>query len=103
MDFMTSGSDSSCACGRVFAQPSALANHTRSCTKAKKRLSSALDLARQKWTIRKRRRIALDQLSEETRAETSCVLGSAGLISNLELESLANQVRTDTCRVMGYK
>jgi hypothetical protein len=46
-----------CDCGRLFAQPSALVKHRRTCQKAKKRLSSALDKAKQAWTGRKQRRL----------------------------------------------
>ena len=50
-----------CSCGRTFDQPSAINKHKRTCSKTKKRLSSALELAREKWlgTSAKRRRIEL--------------------------------------------
>jgi len=45
-----------CLCGRSFAQLFALANHRRTCQKSKKRLSAALDKAKEAWTSRKRAR-----------------------------------------------
>jgi hypothetical protein len=46
-----------CICGRSFSQATALSNHERSCQSSKKRLSSALENVRQRWTSSKRRRI----------------------------------------------
>jgi hypothetical protein len=46
-----------CICGRSFSQAMALTNHKRSCKSSNKRLSSALDKARQLWAGRKRRRL----------------------------------------------
>jgi hypothetical protein len=50
-----------CSCGRTFDQLSAFNKHKRTCSKTKKRLSSALELAREKWlgTSAKRRRVGL--------------------------------------------
>lgn len=76
----------SCVCGRSFTQPNALTNHTRSCQNAKKRLSSALDHAKKKWTVRKRQRIALEQPLAST--PSTCALGSAGL-STIVLDNVS--------------
>jgi hypothetical protein len=46
-----------CLCGRSFSVPSALTKHSRTCGKTKKRLSSALEKAKETWTLRKRRRL----------------------------------------------
>ena len=46
-----------CICGHSFSQATALTNHKRSCKSSKKRLSSALEKARQLWTGSKRRRL----------------------------------------------
>ena len=46
-----------CVCGRTFATPQAFSYHRRSCLKAKKRLSDALDKAREVLRTRKRRKI----------------------------------------------
>jgi hypothetical protein len=48
-----------CSCGRTFDHPSAFAKHKRTCAKAKKRLTGALEAARGNWsgTSAKRRRI----------------------------------------------
>lgn len=46
----------SCLCGKTFNQQNALANHTRSCKSSKKRLASALDLAKDVWQRRKRKK-----------------------------------------------
>ena len=46
-----------CLCGRSFSHTSALSNHIRSCQKTKKRLSGALDKAREVRSEKKRRRL----------------------------------------------
>lgn len=46
-----------CYCGRRFEQTNAFSNHQRSCKKAKTRLSSALDGAKEKWYQKKKARI----------------------------------------------
>lgn len=46
-----------CYCGRRFQQTNAFSNHQRSCKKAKARLSSALDSAKEKWNQRKKARL----------------------------------------------
>jgi hypothetical protein len=48
-----------CLCGRSFSVPSAFTNHSRTCGKTKKRLSSALEKAKEAWTLRKQRRLDL--------------------------------------------
>ncbi|KAI0064190.1 hypothetical protein BV25DRAFT_1800682 [Artomyces pyxidatus] len=50
----------SCCCGRSFLQPSALTHHQKSCTKSKKRLSSALANAKEAWMARKKARTVRD-------------------------------------------
>jgi hypothetical protein len=44
-----------CGCGRSFKLANAFSNHQRQCKKTKKRLSSALDKAKELWTAKKRR------------------------------------------------
>jgi hypothetical protein len=44
-----------CVCGRTFSVPQAYTFHQRSCQKTKKRLSSALDKAKEVWQSKKRR------------------------------------------------
>jgi hypothetical protein len=51
------GMESVCICGRSFSQLSAFTNHKRTCQSSKKRLSSALDKAKQLWKGPKRRRL----------------------------------------------
>jgi hypothetical protein len=51
-------SQSFCACGRAFFKPGALNFHMRSCSKTKKRLASALSVAKELWASKKRRRVA---------------------------------------------
>jgi hypothetical protein len=46
-----------CVCGRSFHSPGALKGHKRSCSKSKKRLSGALQKAKDNWVSRKRIRI----------------------------------------------
>ena len=52
----TSSRDYLCPCGRSFQQDSALTKHQRTCSKTKKRLSSALETAKEVWRDKKRRR-----------------------------------------------
>ena len=80
----------SCACGRSFTQLNAFTNHSCTCPQSKKRLSGALHQAKQRWAIRKRRRVAVDQPSSASELDprSSCALGTAGLISDRELGSL---------------
>jgi len=51
---------STCLCGRSFSQASTFTNHTRTCQRTKKRLSLALDKAKETWAARKRQRLDLD-------------------------------------------
>jgi hypothetical protein len=46
-----------CICGRSFYQPGPFKKHQRSCPKSKKRLSSALEKAKEVWTSNKKQRI----------------------------------------------
>ena len=46
-----------CVCGRTFSAPQAHTFHKRSCQKTKKRLSSALDKAKEVWQSQKRRKM----------------------------------------------
>jgi hypothetical protein len=59
-----------CPCGRAFQQDSALTKHQRTCLKTKKRLSSALEKAKEVWKSKKRRRTSstLAGCSEELAA-----------------------------------
>ena len=50
-----------CVCGRTFSVPQAYTFHKRSCQKAKKRLSTALDKAKEVWQSKKRRRMEVMQ------------------------------------------
>ena len=59
MEHPWAGSDNRCHCGRLFPQRGALAKHRRTCQKSKKRLSSALDKAKQAWTEKKQRRLGI--------------------------------------------
>jgi hypothetical protein len=46
-----------CLCSRSFTQQSALSKHQRTCKKSKKRLTSALDKAKEAWAGRKKRKL----------------------------------------------
>jgi hypothetical protein len=50
-------SSQTCVCGRSFLQLNALTKHKRTCGKTKKRLSSALDKAKEIWRGKKQRRL----------------------------------------------
>jgi len=73
-----------CSCGRTFDQPSAINKHKRTCSKTKKRLSSALELAREKWlgTSAKRRRI---ELAEPFTNHERCMPGLAHVQETAEV------------------
>lgn len=70
-----------CACGRSFSQENSFNKHRRVCQKSKKRLSSALDKAKQLWTGKKRRRLNPDD--SETTVDGPSFAGLAP-ISSLE-------------------
>jgi len=44
-------------CRKSFSQPTTFTHHQRNCSKTKKRLSDALAKAKEKWIVKKRRRI----------------------------------------------
>lgn len=46
-----------CVCSRTFSVPQAYTFHKRSCQKTKKRLSNALDKAKEVWQSKKRRKM----------------------------------------------
>ena len=60
-----------CICGRVFSVPQAFSCHKRSCPKSKKRLSSALERAKEVWQARKRRKAEVDQSASEASEDSS--------------------------------
>ena len=57
-----------CPCGRSFYQDSALTKHQRTCSKTKKRLSSALEKAKEVWRGKKRRRMSIHGSTEDLTA-----------------------------------
>jgi hypothetical protein len=46
-----------CVCSRTFSVPQAYTFHKRSCQKTRKRLSSALDKAKEVWQSKKRQKM----------------------------------------------
>ena len=50
-----------CVCGRTFSVPQAYTFHKRSCQKTKKRLSSALDKAKEVWQSKKHKKMEVTQ------------------------------------------
>ena len=50
-----------CVCGRTFSLPQAYTFHQRSCSKTKKRLSSALDKAQEVWRSKRRQKMEIMQ------------------------------------------
>ena len=59
----------SCLCGRIFSVPQAYTCHKRSCQKTKKRLSGALEKAKEIWQAKKRRKteeITFSPVAERT-------------------------------------
>jgi hypothetical protein len=69
-----------CICGRTFYLPCALTIHLRTCSKSKKRLSRALDKAKEKWMSRKRMRLEgsgrTQQMGMELHSLTPKISGS---------------------------
>jgi hypothetical protein len=59
-----------CACGRTFSLPQAYTYHKRGCQRTKKRLSGALERAREVWQAKKR---------QKTEKHASDVLASTNL------------------------
>jgi hypothetical protein len=55
MDLPSAWSEA-CVCGRMFSVPQAYTFHKRSCQKTKKRLSSALEKAKEVWQAKKRQK-----------------------------------------------
>jgi hypothetical protein len=69
----------SCLCGRSYDQPGALKLHQRLCSKSKKRLSQALEKARELWPKRKRRRVEdLTECGGSSQPLLGVVTGSEG-------------------------
>src|ERR1700733_13753170 len=64
-----------CSCGRTFDQPSAYSKHNRTCSKTKKRLSSALQQAREKWTGSSAKRRRVDMTAEPSVSQEPCMAG----------------------------
>ena len=60
-----------CVCGRTFAVPHGFSYHQRSCLKAKKRLSDALEKGREVLRARKRRKIDLGHQVVESSSNQS--------------------------------
>jgi hypothetical protein len=50
-----------CICGRTFSVLQAYSFHQRSCQKTKKRLSGALEKAKEVWQSKKRRKMEVGQ------------------------------------------
>jgi hypothetical protein len=57
-----------CICGHTFSVPQAYTYHKRSCKQTKKRLSGALDKAKEVWQVKKHQK-----LEEKTVAERANV------------------------------
>lgn len=70
----TAHSSLSCLCGKTFSQQNALTNHTRSCKSSKKRLASALDVAKDVWSRRKKKK--QDRLPEAKGALNEADVGN---------------------------
>lgn len=79
-----------CLCGRSFPQDSAFTNHNRTCPQSRKRRGTALDLAKENWMRRKRRRIdhsadSNAHVAASSSGVTSGPLISAGLVVSPEI------------------
>jgi hypothetical protein len=51
-----------CVCGRSFAAGTGFSNHMRMCRQSKKRLSTALDMAREAFQVRKKSRTSFSSI-----------------------------------------
>jgi hypothetical protein len=81
-----SGSDwQTCSCGRTFDQPSAYSKHNRTCSKTKKRLSSALQQAREKWTGSSAKRRRIDTVAEPSVSHEPSMAGLSRIPDPVEV------------------
>jgi hypothetical protein len=88
------GVDYFCLCGRTFHQPGAFAYHKRGCKQSKKRLSGALEKAKEQWGAKKRRR---DEATERRRINSSHSETNVGAVhvpvdGTIGLDSAATEV-----------
>ena len=92
-----------CICGRIFSVPQAYTYHKRSCQKTKKRLSCALEKAKEVWQARKRRKTEEATRIEETAGSPSNQNVAAeplddallhGALHELEVSLLIHAVRS---------
>lgn len=74
----TTHSSLSCLCGKTFSQQNAFTNHTRSCKSSKKRLASALDLAKDVWQRRKKKK--QERLPEAEATVTEVDVGNLPMV-----------------------
>jgi hypothetical protein len=75
-----------CVCGRTFSVPQAYTCHKRSCQKTKKRLSGALEKAKEAWQVEKRRKV-------EEKAQAAEGLLSQNVVAEMALDdALASAV-----------
>lgn len=75
-----------CVCGRTFSVPQAYSCHKRSCQKTKKRLSGALEKAKEAWQVKKRRKV-------EEKAQVAEGLLSQNVVAEMALDdALASAV-----------
>lgn len=80
-----------CICGRTFSVPQAYTCHTRSCPKTKKRLSSALEKAKEVFQAKKRRKI--EDVARREALETS---------GHLAAELPSHEVNLPTHQQVGF-
>jgi hypothetical protein len=76
-----------CVCGRTFSVPQAYTCHKRSCQKTKKRLSSALDKAKEVWQSRKCRKMeAMQSPTMENPPDQNVAIEQESTVVALALE-----------------
>lgn len=73
-----------CLCGRSFSHTSALSHHIRSCQKTKKRLSGALDKAKEVWSGKKRRRLDHEEPSMVNQPSSSGLVNAPHPVTPME-------------------
>lgn len=88
-----------CLCGREFYQQNAYGKHQRSCKSTKKRLTGALDKAKEIWAQKKQKLVHID-LASTSASDSDGLLVQVGASSKspsrVDLLSIAAEASTDS-------
>ncbi|KAH7917705.1 hypothetical protein BV22DRAFT_1025919 [Leucogyrophana mollusca] len=80
------------SCGRVFTHAASYTKHKKACQKGKRRLSSALEIAKKVWNQKRCRVSALDSTSEHTAFSPP---GSAAEVDTATIPEPSSQISDD--------